>query len=983
MIYLKKHAALIFWIVILICFLIGLMQPVRIATGIEAESLLINEFLADNGTGLVDEDGDYSDWIEIYNASDETINLAGWSLTDDPTRPEKWIFPDMTLDSGAYLVVFASAKDRKPAIPGAAALHTNFKLNRQGEFLGLYNIFEDRFVDQVSPQIPQQFRDLTYGRYGPESAYGYLRAPTPGGPNDEQQVWVGLVANIEFSRQQGFYDEPFALELKSSTPEAIIRYTTDGSEPTAENGLTYTEPIPIRQTTVLQAIALKPNFLPSSAQTRTYIFLNDVLAQANVPSGFPETWGIHDVSSAKFGGYIEGTPVIADYEMDADITNNPRYQPMLKEGLRSIPTISIVTDMDNFTELYSNPSQRGVEWERPASITLMDPTSDKPGFQIKAGLRFHGHAGGRKDMPKHSFRLFFKADYGATKLEYPLFETSPVERFDTIVLRAGADRGFAGNVSSGLDPRLTVYTRDEWMRASQIEMSGVGSHGIFVHVYLNGVYWGLYNLIERPDASFMAAYLGGKKEEWHVRNHSGVVSGSTERIDSLEQVLAARGGLDNLSSAQRYDLLSEYLNIPHFIDYVILNWYAGTRDWPSNNWYAGVRNPSGQIYFFVWDAEFAWTNGAEIELGKPKDKNLVRFFFDTLIENPDFRMQFADRLYKHLFNDGALSQANAQARWLRLTDQIETAIVAESARWGDVRYEEPITYEDWLKARADVLNQMKGNAAKLIALTRQVGYYPLIDPPLFNQPGGLVEPGFELRLSRAAENVAAENGTIYYTLDGSDPRRWGSGEVAPGAIAYAGAPIVLTTTTQVKARLLAGDSALAGEAIWSALNETIFRVVEDDSKLRITEIMYNPPEGSDYEFIELKNVGDNEVDLADTSFEGINFTFFPNMKPLAPGEMLVLARNRAAFAAKYPDAPLGGVYGGQLSNKGETLALKDALGKVIVSVTYDDENGWPISPDGRGDSLVLAHPTGDPNDPKNWRASVYPSGTPGRDEPGL
>jgi hypothetical protein len=317
--------------------------------------------------------------------------------------------------------------------------------------------------------------------------------------------------------------------------------------------------------------------------------------------------------------------------------------------------LSIALAEPDLTTLYANPSERGVAWERPASISLFYPQEQRPGFDIEAGFRMQGHAGGRKDMPKHSFRLFFKDSYGAAKLEYPLFPNSPVAEFDTLVLRAGADRNFAGNPSGGQDPKLTVYARDEWMRDSQIEMSGVGLHGMFVNLYLNGLYWGLYNVIERPDESFLAAHLGGKKAEWYVRNHGGTVNGSEERIKQLEATLAAYGGLDNLDQTTRYELLSSYLNLDHFSDYVILNWYAGTQDWPSNNWYAGVQNPSGQIYFFVWDAEHAWTEGAKIVLGKVKETNLVRFFFDALIVNPDFRMRFADRLYQHLFNDGPLT----------------------------------------------------------------------------------------------------------------------------------------------------------------------------------------------------------------------------------------------------------------------------------------------------------------------------------------
>lgn len=230
----------------------------------------------------------------------------------------------------------------------------------------------------------------------------------------------------------------------------------------------------------------------------------------------------------------------------------------------------------------------------------------------------------------------------------------------------------------------------------------------------------------------------------------------------------------------------------------------------------------------------------------------------------------------------------------------------------------------------------------------------------------MITAGFKL-------TMAASGGVIYYTTDGSDPREPVTGAVAPGATPYS-APVVLNATTHIKSRTLANNT-------WSALQEATFRLVEQMTHLCLTEIMYNPAGGSDYEFIELKNTGEVELNLSGMSFTGIRYTFPPHTPPLPPGALMVLVRNPAAFAGRYPNVAIGGVYRGQLSNKGETITLHDAEGRPVVSVTYDDENGWPVSPDGRGDSLVLANPAGDPNDPISWRASVNLYGSPGADEP--
>ena len=953
------------------------------------DHIVITEFLAANHTGLVDEDGDYSDWIEIYNSGSQPINLAGWSLTDDPTQSEKWAFPNITLGSQTYLLIFASGKDRRPSQPGLE-LHTNFKLDQQGDFLGLYNVFAGRFIDVASvagpppakaslaEKFPEQFPDISYGRYGDEPGilahdlpFGYLDRPTPGQPNAETLLWIGLVGPVNFSSERGFYEEPFTLALTTDTPGATIHYTTDGSPPTETHGAVYTTPIAIDTTTLIRVTAFKPGFRPAPVETHTYIFPDDVLLQPKAPPHFPRSWG----------GY-KGAPVTADYEMDPEVINDPRYKALVEDALKSIPTLSLVTDMRSFHDLYANPKRKGRAWERPASVEFIQPGKAGSGFQIDAGLRTQGELGRAEYMPKHAFRLFFRREYGAAKLEYPLFPTSPVKAFDTLVLRSGVNRSYAGYPEREDEIRLTTYTRDEWLRASQIEMSGLGSHGIFVHLYLNGLYWGLYNVVERPDEAFMSSYFGGAKDDWQVVSHAESAGELEGRFKTLHDMVA-EGQLDDPA---RYARISSSLDIPRFIDYLILNWYVGNLDWAFNNWYAGVRNPAGPVNYFVWDGERTWFDGAEIFMDMDEYKgrpNLVRPLFEALLTNPDFRVEFADRMHRHLFEGGALADENSQARWLRLNNIIEQAIVAESARWGDTRFDVPLTQEDWFEARDDVLAQMKGNAAWLITLAREAGYYPDFDPPLFNQPGGSVPAGFNLSL------IAPEGSVIYYTTDGSDPRLPLTGEIAPTAQVYYG-PLLLATTTQIKARTLPEDSLPgSGQTLspgvgqpWSALNEAIFTIDDAaEGRLQVTEIMYNPIGGQDYEFIELKNSGFAPLDLGNLSFEGITFTFPPIVnEPLAPGKMMVLVSNPEAFARRYPGIPIGGVYSGQLSNKGETLAVLDGGSQIIISLDYNDDQGWPVSPDGQGDSLVLVDLDGDPNDPHSWRASANPNGSPGLDE---
>ena len=338
---------------------------------------------------------------------------------------------------------------------------------------------------------------------------------------------------------------------------------------------------------------------------------------------------------------------------------------------------------------------------------------------------------------------------------------------------------------SELTPEKTTYARDEWLRRSQIDTFGFGSHGRFAHVYLNGLYWGLYNLVERPDADFAAAYLGGDQEDWYSGSQGGSVSGPIDRFQVLRD-LAAKG---DLADPKAYATLLEFIDPIQFADYLVVNWYAGNEDWPENNWYVDVQYPAGQNLFFVWDGERTWQQGAAIRLG-PDDgghsyfPNVIKQVFLAMLQNPDFRATLADRLYRLTAAGGALSDEASLARWEEIVAEIRPAILAESARWGDVRREPPLGPDDWEAAQQAIAAQMPGNGARLLEQARALGYYPLFDPPAFGQPAGPFADELTLPMGL---RPGAPPGEIYFTTDGSDPRAAGTGEVRASAATVRGA----------------------------------------------------------------------------------------------------------------------------------------------------------------------------------------------------
>lgn len=796
-------------------------------------------------------------------------------------------------------------------------------------------------------------------------------------------LWLTMLGSIsiqaqdvQFSVERGFYDTPFQVELTTSLSNASIYFTLDGSRPTLDNSILYSSPIDVATTTVLRAMAHVAGQDAPSVSTHTYLFLADVIRQPGSVPGWPQ----------EAYPTVGGDPVVFDYEMDPAIVDDPAYRDDILPALKAIPTLSLVMKQEDLWRVHKNL----VGLEKPVSIELLYPNAPWENKQIDGGLVGHSDI-----VIKRSFRLTFRREHGPTKFESKIFRKAPLngesatDTFDRIVLRAGNDRSWSSLVNEG----RVAYTRDQWYRDTQIAMSGIGSHGTFVHLYVNGLYWGLYNPVERPDAWFTSAYLGGEKEDWFAINHGGKQGGDDDRWDYLTETLVY---LD-LQDPMQYQTLQDHLNIDHFIDYLALTWISGMNDWPKNNWWAGHRTDfPDPVRFFGWDGEWSWDTiqaaspGAWVHesfrpFGSVRTNNSpITNLWHAARQNKDFMMRFADRVYYHTTYDGALTDANARARWATLNAFIEEAVIAESARWGDTVVDQGLTLrtrdQAWRNEVARIDSMMNGNADRFLLALRQQQYYPDLDPPLFHQEGTALEarqfevaPGYQLQLV----NPNAE-GSLYYTLSGKDPRQSG-GSVIPDVL-EGPATVAITKTTSLKARVKRGDT-------WSALHEVTVLVDGSVTGLKISEIMYHPPDEGDtggeaFEFIEIVNTGTQAQDLTGVTFtDGIQYSF-PGGAMLQAGAYLVLASNAAMFEQKNGFAPFG-FYEGRLNNAGERIALSDGLNHELFAVTYDDEAPWPVTADGEGYSLELVtlQNNVNPDDPANWRASTQPGGTPTQSTP--
>jgi len=589
----------------------------------------------------------------------------------------------------------------------------------------------------------------------------YFVAPTPGRANVSGAV--DLVAAPELSHERGFYSASFPLSIFRDTPGATIRYTTDGTKPTEVSGLVYTGPITISTTTCLRVAAFRPGWMPSPVQTHTYIFPDQVLRQSKNPPGFPALWGSTN----------------ADYEMDPDVVNSALYRNQLKPALLSLPTMSIVTTVDNLfgpQGLHANPWGQGVQWERPVSVEWINPDGST-GFEVDAGLRIYGGAfRGYNLTRKKTFRLMFKRDYGPTKLNFKLFEEEDATTsFDMIILRGGANDAW-----NDWGRTNTQYIVDEFMRRTQLALGRPSPHGTFVHLYLNGLYWGLYNVTERPVESFCAAYFGGDEEEWDAINR-GEARGDSNLTTWNAMLSRARAGLSDPASYQRIQgnnpdgtrnpAYDDLLDVENYIDYMFSNFWGGTGDWPGHNYYAGCRRPpnSTGFKFFNWDSEGAIVIWSDLNANVMNVRDGAAIPYAALRQNPEFCLLFGDHAQKHLFNNGPVTAQPSYARYKKLADQVELSIIAESARWGDQSNATPYTLADWRKKRDEVLGTyMPQRPAVVQNQLKNAGLYPTTTVPVFNINGAPRQGGVVPSNSLLTMSVA--KGRVYYTTDGSDPR---------------------------------------------------------------------------------------------------------------------------------------------------------------------------------------------------------------------
>ncbi len=631
---------------------------------------------------------------------------------------------------------------------------------------------------------------------------------TPGVVNGAYSL-LGKVADTQFSVKRGVFTAPFALTISSLTAGATIRYTTDGSEPTATTGTVYSIPLNITGTTVIRAAAFKTGYQPTDVDTQSYIFPNDVITQADgTPApGWPAT---------------SGTSQVLDFGMDPEVVNqtDPTLggPAVVKNSLNALPSVCITLPLSSFVNIgssqgiYANPSGRGFAWERACSVEWINPPSaaqpnGSDEFQINCGIRVRGGFSRDPSNPKHGFHLFFRGDYGDTKLKYPLFGRHGAAEFDQLDFRTAEN--YSWSFSPG-DGNANSFMREESARQTQRDMGWQSGRLRYFHLYINGIYWGLYDTEERTEAAFCETYFGGNKDDYDVikcEQSSGYITGYTDGNMAAWQDLwnKTKAHLSAPTNTNYFKILGlaadgvtstadpVLLDVDNLVDFLLLNFWMGNADGAAspraNNWF-GARDRTGAhggFRFFMHDCEHSLLSTGEDRTGPYINADYANFTYSMpmfthqdLMANAEYKMKWADRVHKHMFNGGKLTPEAWLARLNAMVAVIDSGIIAESARWGDSKNATPYTRANWVNARNFILNSViPARNPTTLSQLRGDGLYPTLDAPTMIPFGGYVNNGSEVAMIN-------NGGTIYYMPDGSDPRAVG-GAVRAGAVIYTSA----------------------------------------------------------------------------------------------------------------------------------------------------------------------------------------------------
>ena len=861
-----------------------------------AQSVVINEIMASNNITIFDEDGDASDWLELYNTGSESIDITGWYLSDDSLNITKWQFGDAVINPNEYLIVFASDKDTLRSY-----WHTNFKISASGEEI----ILSDEnglIIDQIF--VPQSISDISYGRTSDGSLSWMFQNASPGSSNTGEEI-QDLSDSVIVSLPGGFYPSDVIIELSANGND--IFYTLDGSDPDSTT-TKYSQAININQTTVLRAVSTKPGYLQSPILNETYFI--DVNTDLPVISLISDPYNLFDYN---YGIYELG----------------PNAEP---------------------TAPYHG-ANFWMDWERPAHVQFYADNKNL-GFSEDCGIAIYGAY--TRSYPQKSFSVKFKDPYNSSSLEYPLFPEFNVTTFKSFILR-----------NSGNDFTYT-HIRDAMMQSLIKDLDIDYLEYRPAAAYINGEYWGIYNIREKISEHYIANRHGVDPDNIDMlEGNMEVVHGDSLDYQSLIDYIST----NDMSTEDSYNYITNKIDLDNCLLYFAAQAYYNNQDWPATNIkYWRERSDNGKWRWILYDLDFGFNlyettgqsedhiyyifSGIETRPGSnpPWSTLLPR----KLVENPVIQNKYinliADLLNTKFKSDRVINIIN------EMKDHLGNEGVKHRERWGISQS----TFDSHIQRMISFAQDRPTNLRGFVRNFFNSGTDGKIT--INSTSGGKVKLN-----------------SIY--LDQTDSP-W-------SGIYFTNVPVEVKAIPDPGYRFDGWTGSVTSNE--KSLNVSISRSTQltasfslDTSNVNvivINEINYNSAD--DFEsgdWIELYNRGNNPIEIGGWYFSDsdTNHKFYiPENTTLDPDGYLVLVEDDSLFTSKFPDVQnYIGETGFGLSGSGESMKLINGDGQLVDSLEYDDALPWPVEADGLGATMELKDPSSDNTLGENWQASKE-HGTPG------
>lgn len=647
-----------------------------------AQQVHINEFMSSNSSTVADEDGDFEDWLELYNAGSQAVNLSGYGLSDNLFQPYKWVFPDTVIAPGSYMLIWASGKNRSLA---GAPLHTNWQISANGEYLILTDT-SGTFVSFIHPVT--LLSDISYGRYPNGSQnFLYFDMPTPESAN-QSDGYTELLAPVSFSQEGGFYTDSFLLSLSHPSPGAVIYYTLDGSEPDSANlnGATYQY-----QTQYLHnpGDILHP-LSTGSFKSKMYdgqpINIYNRSAepdkQTHIATSF---WGApHFPPYQPTAPVYKGTVVRAKAYKQGAIASPVKTHSFFIDSLArnryaNMAVISLAIDENLLFDYYkgfyvpgfiyediklydpslipnggtdANHHQRGADWEYPMNIEIFEETNTEAFINQIAGSRIHG--AWTRARPRKSLRLYARGMYGASEFKGSVFPNQEYSSYKRLILRNGGNN------------EHLLHFRDVAMQKILHSMNFDTQDTRAAISFINGEFWGFLNIRERYDKHYLKrVYDIDENDIDLLTDNQEVKMGDAVHYNQMLDYLSA----NDMSVPYHYNQIKKQIDIENFADYQIANIFIRNTDWPEKNidyWRKRTNfyishapyGHDGRWRWLLYDTDHGF-GLANIPHGQAYNHNTLNHATDTgswatfilrsLLENADFQLYFIHR-YADMLN---------------------------------------------------------------------------------------------------------------------------------------------------------------------------------------------------------------------------------------------------------------------------------------------------------------------------------------------